>query len=145
MTSPPIDRSLDSLHPMFRAALEAWLMDASDKVKHVDFRVTETRRTLARQDWLYAQGRTPPFLYSPVVTWTRNSRHRYGLAADLAMIRKDSRLAIWEVSSWKWLYEKLPPERYGLRHLAPAEFVHLELRYADQAIAEAPVVGLVHT
>ncbi|MBA2666092.1 MAG: M15 family metallopeptidase [Trueperaceae bacterium] len=145
MTSPPIDRTLGSLHPMFRNALEAWLTEARARVEHVDFRVTETRRTLERQAWLYAQSREAPYLRSPPVTWTLDSRHRFGLAADLAMIRKDTKRAIWEVSSWRWLYRTIPVEPYGLRHLDPIELVHLEWRYADEAIAEAPVVDLVQT
>ena len=143
MTSPPIDRSVLRLHPLFRAPFEAWLAEAADKVRHVEFRVTETHRTLERQAWLYAQGRTPPHDRSPRVTWTLDSRHRWGLAADIAMIRRDTGTAIWEVSSWRWLYQTVPPERFGLKHLAPAEWVHLELFYADEAIAHASAHGLV--
>ena len=145
MTSPPIDRSLDGLHPLFRAALAAWLAEAADQVRHVDFRVTEGRRTLDRQRWLYAQGRTPPHDRSPTVTWTLDSRHRWGLAADVAMIRRASGAAIWEVSSWDWLYRTVPPEPFGLRHLAPKEWVHLEFRYAEEAIAEAVTLKLQQT
>ena len=119
MNSPPVDRALDNLHPLFRAALDAWLIEATTRVRHVDFRVTETRRTLQRQQWLYAQGRTPPHDRSPTVTWTLDSRHRWGLAADIAMIRRDTGAAIWEVSSWAWLYRTVPPEPFGLRHVAP--------------------------
>jgi peptidoglycan L-alanyl-D-glutamate endopeptidase CwlK len=45
------------------------------------FMVTEGRRTQARQDALYAQGRTAP---GQIVTWTRSSKHIDGLAVDLA-------------------------------------------------------------
>jgi hypothetical protein len=145
MTSPPIDRTLDGLHPLFRSAFLAWLAEAAGTVRHVDFRITETRRTLARQEWLYAQGRTPPFERSPRLTWTVDSRHRWGLAADIAMIRRETKEAIWEVSSWQWLYKVVPPEPFGLKHLAPNEWVHLEYRYADQAIAEAAALGLKQT
>ena len=140
--SPPVQRSLDALHPLFRPGLEAWLAEAARHVPHVEFRVTETTRTLARQEWLFAQGRTPPHERNPRVTWTLDSRHRWGLAADVAMIRKATREAIWEVSSWAWLYRTVPPEPFGLRHLAPKEWVHLEYRYADEAIEEAALLGL---
>lgn len=143
--SPPVDRSLDSLAPLFRIPLEAWLDAARAKVQHVEFRVTETRRTAERQHWLYAQGREEPFKKAPMVTWTRDSRHRWGLAADLAMIRKATGEAIWEVSSWSWLYRVVPPHEFGLRHLAPKEWVHLELWLADAAIADAQHLGLVQT
>jgi hypothetical protein len=45
-----------------------------------DVRIVETVRDQTRQDYLYAQGRTRP---GPVVTWTRNSNHLSGNAADL--------------------------------------------------------------
>lgn len=142
---PPINKSLDSLAGLFRAALEAWLTAARAKVEHVEFRVTETRRTLERQQWLYAQGREHPYQNAPRVTWTLDSRHRWGLAADLAMIRRSTGEAIWEVSSWSWLYRVAPPHEFGLRHLGPKEWVHLELWLADAAIAEAMHLGLVQT
>lgn len=44
--------------------------------------VVETHRTQERQDTLFAQGRTAP---GPVVTWTRNSNHSEGLAADVTV------------------------------------------------------------
>lgn len=144
-SSPPVEKRLVSLAPIFRGPFDAWLTAAREHVQHVEFRVTETRRTLARQDWLYKQGREAPYLNAPVVTWTLDSRHRWGLAADLAMIRKADNTAIWEVSSWQWLYRVVPPEAFGLRHLGPREWVHLEYRYADEAINEAQVVGLQRT
>ncbi len=142
--SPPIDRSLESLAPIFKAPLLAWLEEASDTVRHVDFRITETGRSEARQRWLYAQGRQSPHRENRVVTWTLDSRHRWGLAADLAMIRKDTGQAIWTISSWEWLYRVVPPEVFGLRHLGPQEWVHLEYRYANEAIREKDKLELTH-
>lgn len=139
---PPSESRLDLLAPVFRLGLEAWLREAMQYVNHVEFRVTETRRTLDRQRWLYAQGRESPYLHSPRVTWTLDSRHRWGLAADLAMIRKETGEAIWEVSSWRWLYRVVPVEPYGLAHLGPREWVHLEYRFADEAIKDADQMGL---
>lgn len=46
--------------------------------------VTEGKRSKARQAWLWAQGRFPPFLKKRKVTWTMKSRHLTGDAADLA-------------------------------------------------------------
>lgn len=43
--------------------------------------VLEGVRTQARQDQLYAQGRTTP---GKVITWTRNSKHCTGDAVDIA-------------------------------------------------------------
>lgn len=143
--SPPIDKSLDSLAPMFRAPFEAWLKEAQSILTHVDIKVTETRRTLARQEWLYAQGREEPFLGAPQLTWTLDSNHRWGLAVDLAMIRKETGEAIWEISSWKWLYHVAPLNRYGLATLAPLEWAHVEYFWAAKAASSAKTLGLVQT
>jgi len=59
------------------------------------------------------------------------------------MIRRSTGEAIWEVSSWSWLYRFVPPEPYGLKHLGPTEWVHLELYLADSAIRSADALGLV--
>ena len=47
------------------------------------FMVTEGLRTLARQQELFAQGRTTP---GKVVTWTLKSKHLTGDAVDLAPV-----------------------------------------------------------
>lgn len=52
----------------------------------MQFIVTEGVRTLARQQELYAKGRTAP---GPVVTSTMKSRHLTGHAVDLAPIKAD--------------------------------------------------------
>ncbi len=44
--------------------------------------VTETYRSQARQNYLYAQGRTRP---GPIVTWTLSSHHQSRLAWDIAV------------------------------------------------------------
>lgn len=49
----------------------------------IRFIVTETLRTQARQDELYAQGRTKP---GKIVTWTRKSPHVEGRAFDIAVL-----------------------------------------------------------
>lgn len=139
--TPTANRSLDSLHPIFRHAFEAWLTEAQNAAKHVRLFVTEARRTEARQRALYAIGRTQP---GRIVTNTLNSYHRWGLAADLAMQRPSGEL-VWAEDSWRWLYRQAPPERFGLRNLDPFELVHLEFRYAREAIAEAGVVGLTQS
>lgn len=145
MNSPPINKNIGDLAPIFRVPFLSWLAAAEERVQHVQFRVTETRRTLQRQQWLYAQGRQEPFMNAPQVTWTLDSYHRWGLAADLAMIRRDTGQAIWEVSSWQWLYRVVPLEPFGLRHIGPREWVHVELLFAQEAIEQAQRVALVRT
>lgn len=76
-------RSKDNLidvHPTLVSVVNRAL-----EISRVDFAVIEGVRSLARQQELYAQGRTAP---GPIVTWTLNSRHfkdasGYGKAVDL--------------------------------------------------------------
>lgn len=143
--SPPINKNLADLAPAFRIPFLAWLAAAESVLTHVEFRVTETRRTKARQEWLYKQGREAPYLGAPRVTWTLDSRHRWGLAVDIAMIRRSTGAAIWEISSWQHLYEVVPLAPYGLTTLAPTEWVHIEHLLSDELIARADAVHLVHT
>lgn len=75
-----VERSLDALAPAFRGRLERVI--ARMEAEGHDVTVTETQRDPERQDHLYAQGRTRP---GPVVTWTRNSNHMRGMAADLVV------------------------------------------------------------
>ena len=72
-------RDMDALEPEFRQKLETVIERMRAEFGR-EVTVVETARTQARQDALYAQGRTTP---GPVVTWTRNSRHLTGRAADL--------------------------------------------------------------
>lgn len=76
---------LAGLDPAFRTkflwvkgGMDAWLS------RHLPGRyviVTEGKRSMARQVWLYAAGRTRP---GPKVTWTMQSMHFKGLAVDIA-------------------------------------------------------------
>jgi len=78
------DRSIDHLYPEFRPRVTAILADMDEWCKanwpgHKST-ISESYRTQARQDWLYAQGRTRP---GDIVTWTLHSSHSSGLAADI--------------------------------------------------------------
>lgn len=128
---PLASRDLSQLDPRFLYPFRAWLARATEVVAHVDFHVSDTRRTLERQIWLYAQGRVPPWDRGPEVTWTLDSAHRYGIAADIFMVRKSTGDAIWEVSSYQWLYRVVPLKDYGLEHIGPAEWVHIQLQGSD--------------
>ena len=74
-----VERSLERLDPTFGARLERVIERMREEWGH-EVRVVETHRSQARQDALWAQGRTRP---GPVVTWTRSSNHTQGRAADL--------------------------------------------------------------
>lgn len=106
MSEPQKDRSLDSLHPAMARKVQE-LLDMLRRAG-VPFGIGESRRTVDRQAWLYASGRTRP---GPVLTqkdgglgvWpmahpvasergkTRRSRHQSGLAVDLYPMKADGR------------------------------------------------------
>lgn len=139
---PVAERDTDNLYPAFKASVDAWFAEVSITVPHISLRVTEGLRTLERQRYLYAQGREEPYKNAPEITWTMDSRHRWGLAVDVAMIRRATGEAIWTPSSWVWLYRVTTPERYGLRNLIPTEYVHLEWWWANEAVNDAKALGL---
>lgn len=83
----------------------------------LDVEVIEGFREQSRQDDLWAQGRTRP---GPVVTWTRESRHTVGAAADLH-IDGD-----WVKGRGALLLSRVAAEE-GLRTLGPRDPGHIEL------------------
>jgi hypothetical protein len=74
------DRAVGDLDPEFRARLDR-VIERMEELGHT-VEIVETARTSERQDFLFAQGRTRP---GQVVTWTRDSNHERGLAADLVI------------------------------------------------------------
>ncbi len=74
-----VDRSLDHIDPQLRSKVETVIERmATEQGKKVE--LVEGYRSPARQQYLYEQGRTR---VGPVVTWTRDSLHSQGRAADL--------------------------------------------------------------
>lgn len=74
-----VQKDLATLTPEFRDRLRR-VMDRMRREHGHDVTVVETVRSQARQDALYAQGRTTP---GNVVTWTKSSKHAHGQAADV--------------------------------------------------------------
>ena len=74
-----VQKDLAKLSPEFRDRLQR-VMDRMHREHGHDVTVVETVRSQARQDALYAQGRTTP---GNVVTWTKSSKHGQGQAADV--------------------------------------------------------------
>lgn len=134
---------LDLLWPQFRANLERWLAQAAATFPQFDIRVTETRRTQARQKYLYSLGRTRQ-PYGKVVTYSLDSNHQYGLAADIAIIRKRTGKAEWGWETWKAVYTKVAPETYGLEKLE-WEMPHLQIAGADGYRLKHKELGLNKT
>ncbi len=76
-----VNKEMEGLAPELRARLER-VIDRMEQEYGYTVQVVETTRSQERQDALYAQGRTAP---GDVVTWTRNSRHLAGNAADVVI------------------------------------------------------------
>lgn len=74
------NRNIGDLHKVAQEACRLFLAEC-DKAGVKVF-ITETHRSQERQDWLYAQGRTRP---GSIVTNTRNSNHKDGMAWDIAV------------------------------------------------------------
>lgn len=74
-----IDRDMDRLAPEFRDRLERVIDRMRAEYGH-EVRLVEGYREQGRQDALFEQGRSAP---GRIVTWTRDSAHSHGLAADL--------------------------------------------------------------
>lgn len=77
-------RDINELTPVAQTACRLFMKKCGEAGLHIF--VTETYRSQARQNQLYAQGRTEP---GKVVTWTLNSRHTSRRAWDIAVIGKD--------------------------------------------------------
>jgi peptidoglycan LD-endopeptidase CwlK len=89
-----IIRDIDKLTP--DTAVKCRLFIARSKAEGLDIFVTETWRSLMRQLWLWALGRTVPGVKR---TWTKHSKHQDGLAFDIAfkgaVLYPDSNDPVW--------------------------------------------------
>lgn len=112
----PAPSTASTLNPLFRDRLER-VIERMESEFGYKVEVVETVRTQERQDALFRQGRTAP---GPVVTWTRNSHHTEGLAADV-MVDGTYHNPI--------AYNRLAriAREEGLRTLGPKDKGHIEL------------------
>jgi hypothetical protein len=121
-----VDRDPRAIVPALRARLER-VIDRMAREFGYTVEVVEAHRPQARQDQLFAQGRSEP---GPVVTWTRVSRHTSGEAVD---VRIDG--------GWtdRRAFERLARMAHeeGLRSLWPRDPGHLELARDDRREADA--------
>ena len=126
-----VERDLKRLDPVFRKRLER-VMDRMQKEFGHDVSIVETVRSKARQDALFAQGRTAP---GPVVTWTRQSKHLKGQAADLIVD-----------GTWKnpegYAHLALIAKQEGLRTLGARDRGHVELP-TDLRVSEQTLNALL--
>ncbi len=122
-------RDIEALAPEFRTRLDRIIDRMRDEFGH-EVEVVETVRAPERQEHLYAQGRTMP---GPVVTWTTNSAHLTGEAADVLIDGK------WNhPTAYAHLHEIAREE--GVNTLGMRDPGHLELRGSAQGAANAATV-----
>jgi uncharacterized protein YcbK (DUF882 family) len=115
-----IVRSLAALDPQLQSKLARVASRMREETGH-DVTISETYRSQARQDALYAQGRDAD---GPVVTWTKNSKHTQGRAVDVELDGGEASL-----DAYKTL-QRIANEE-GLRTLGTKDPGHLELRGKD--------------
>lgn len=130
-----IQRSIDELVPEFKSRLDRVIARMRDEFG-LEVRVVETFRSQARQDRLYAQGRSTT---GPTVTWTRSSNHTLGRAADVRIEGAADDAAAYR------LFARIAGEE-GLRTLGPADPGHIELPpgVKGERTAAAPSTGQPH-
>lgn len=117
------------LQPEFRSKLEHVVQRMKGETG-ADVTIAETWRSQTRQNALYDQGRSTS---GPVVTWTQNSRHSSGLAADLVV-------AGGTASQYATMQQIANEE--GLRTLGAKDPGHVELNLgALQQQTGASVLG----
>jgi peptidoglycan L-alanyl-D-glutamate endopeptidase CwlK len=144
------DRNRAHLFPAFADKVHLVCADMNDwcKVHWPGHHSTmsEGFRTQARQDWLYAQGRTRP---GDIVTWTHNSDHSTGMAADIvgaAGAPSDSGTdnPTWDCPSAFWDYLTHVAHVHGLERIMDysdqKDLPHIQWPHADtETYAEAKV------
>ncbi len=137
--APPQDRDLDHLRQVFRTPLEQWraAAEAWCAPRGLKILIYETFRTADRQAHLYAQGRTRP---GPVITYTLDSAHEYGVACDWVPLRLAGGKWVqdWGHATYAAIYAACPPQKYGLEKL-PWEAPHLQIAGANGADQKQPV------
>ena len=90
-----MNKKIELLHPVLRSQAQALYEEANRRLTgRAKMLITDTLRTFAYQDWLYAKGRTQP---GKKVTNSRGgqSLHNYGVALDFALLI-DGKTASWE-------------------------------------------------
>lgn len=124
-------RDLNLLNQEFRSRLERWL--AAVRAAGLSVMVLETHRTPSRQAYLYGQGRkgVPYARDGHQVTWTMDSLHRYGLAADV--VPTPGGVISWNVPDYQRMHAAADPAMYGLelirdKHGRIVEWPHLQIQ-----------------
>lgn len=91
---------IEKMHPKLRAELKDQYLTINTRLpKGVRLRFTQTLRTIAEQNELYAQGRTKK---GTVVTNAKGGQsiHNYGLAFDIVLLYDKDGNGTFETASW---------------------------------------------
>ena len=91
-----LSREISLLHPEIRTKCQELIKKC--KTRGIDIIISQTLRTKAEQDAIYAQGRTKPGKILSNVRYPK-SMHCWGLAFDVAVIRSGK--AIWDTAAYK--------------------------------------------
>jgi peptidoglycan L-alanyl-D-glutamate endopeptidase CwlK len=133
------DREFDHLFPDFRRRLQA-VTQAMFAATGLEWHMVEGYRSVERQRWLYAQGRTRP---GPAITWMKSPLwHGSGLAADMAPVKGGS---IWygaPLSMWQQLLAT--GKKHGLSNPAFRRGDHGHLQLADPHLRELALAWIRH-
>ncbi len=127
--STPI-KDLDGVAPELRARIDRVIERMKNEYGH-DVTIVESVRSQARQDFLFAQGRTRP---GQVVTWTRDSAHTRGEAVDVIIDGS------WENAGGFARLQRIAREE-GLRTLGMKDPGHLELPRNGQSLNKAAAIA----
>lgn len=123
-------RDLEALHPELRIRVERVISRMASEHGH-SVSVVETYRSEERQAALHAKGRSAP---GEIVTWTMDSLHTQGRAADLVVDGDWSNTAAYE------RLQRIAREE-GLTTLGMKDAGHVELREGALAGASAKAGG----
>jgi peptidoglycan L-alanyl-D-glutamate endopeptidase CwlK len=118
------------LYPDFSVRIIRTYLDMFEQ-HGIQMRMTEGLRTFARQEELYAQGRTTP---GQVVTWARPgySLHHYGVACDSCRTGKDP----WDVPWDKFAEAARSHGLYAGFYWKKQDRPHLELGYGGMGVEQ---------
>lgn len=89
-------RRIEYLHPLLREEALSIYRECNQALQgKATIRFTQTLRTIAEQNRLYAKGRTAPGIK---VTWAQGgySYHNYGLAIDICLIDRNFKQVYWD-------------------------------------------------
>lgn len=108
------------LHPKLREEANLIVEEIDERLNgRIRVRFSQTLRTFAEQDALYAQGRTKP---GNIVTYAKggDSFHNYGLAIDISFLIDKDGNGTWETASWDFFKDE---DKDGIIDFEEVDFI----------------------